>query len=59
VARPLETVTTAIAKALSEVLVLPSLTEIVMFEYVPTSAGAGVPESRPVLVLNVAHAGLF
>ena len=26
----------------------PSLTEIEMFEYVPTSAAAGVPESRPV-----------
>jgi hypothetical protein len=59
VARPLETVTTAIAKALSELLALPSLTEIVMFAYVPTSAGAGVPDSRPVLVLNVAQAGLF
>ena len=29
-----------------------------MFEYVPTSAAAGVPDSRPVVVLNVAHAGL-
>ncbi len=30
-----------------------------MFEYVPTSEAAGVPERRPVAVLNVAHAGLF
>ena len=30
-----------------------------MFEYVPTSATLGVPDSRPVLVLKTAHAGLF
>jgi hypothetical protein len=59
VARPVETVVTAIANALSAMLASPSLTEIAMFEYVPTSLAPGVPDNRPVLVLNVAHAGLF
>ena len=58
-ARPFETVVTAIANGLSAVLIAPSLTEIEMFEYVPTSEAEGVPERRPVAVLNVAHAGLF
>src|SRR5689334_11757379 len=30
-----------------------------MFEVVPTFAAAGVPDSFPVVVLKVAHAGLF
>ena len=30
-----------------------------MFEYVPTSAAAGVPDSRPVEVLKVAQSGLL
>src|SRR5215218_3143661 len=59
VARPFETVVTAIANALSAVAAVPSLTEIAMFEYVPTLLAPGVPDNRPVLVLNVAHAGLF
>jgi hypothetical protein len=59
VARPFETAVTATANGLNAVLAAPSLTEIEMFEYVPTSEAVGVPESRPVAVLNVAHAGLF
>src|SRR5690606_364173 len=35
---------------------LPSLTPITMFENVPTAFG--VPESRPVLVEKLAHAGM-
>src|SRR5690606_24427876 len=31
----------------------------VMLEYLPTLAAAGVPLSCPLVVLNVAHAGLF
>ena len=30
-----------------------------MFEYVPTWASAGVPDSIPVVLLNVAQEGLF
>ncbi len=30
---------------------------MMMFEYVPTCVEAGVPDSRPVEVLKVAHAG--
>ncbi len=41
----------------SEALAEPSLTLITMFEYVPTAPVPGVPDSRPVLVLNVAHVG--
>ena len=38
---------------------MPSDTEMMMFENVATSASAGVPDSRPVDVLNVAQAGRF
>jgi hypothetical protein len=41
----------------SEALCWPSLTEITMFESVPTSAAVGVPLNCPLAVLNVAHAG--
>ena len=44
-------------KAVSGVLTLPSLTLMTMFEYVPASVVAGVPDSRPVDVLKAAHAG--
>ena len=37
----------------------PSLTPMPMFENVPTFALVGVPCNRPVVVLNVAHAGRF
>ena len=50
---------TAIAKAGSETLALPSLTEMMMFAYEPTWAVEGVPVSAPLEVLNVAHDGLF
>ena len=51
---------TVIAYAGSEALPpLPSLTLMMMFEYVPVCALLGVPDSLPVVVLNVAHAGLF
>jgi len=48
---------TAMANAGSAALDVPSLTLIMMLEYVPTFAAAGVPLSWPVLVLKVAHAG--
>src|SRR5690349_11529999 len=37
----------------------PSLTLMPMLENVPTLPAAGVPCSRPVVVLNVAHVGRF
>jgi hypothetical protein len=48
---------TAIAKGASEVVAIPSLALIVIAENVP--AVVGVPDSRPVLLLNVAHVGWF
>lgn len=48
---------TAIEKAASESLALPSDTEITMLEVVP--ANVGVPLNWPELVLKVAHEGLF
>ena len=48
-----------IENAASAALALPSLTLITMFEYVPALAPVGVPDSCPVAVLNVAHAGRF
>ena len=48
---------TVIENAGSATFVAPSLTVIAMFEYVPTLAAVGVPLSRPVNVLKVAHAG--
>jgi hypothetical protein len=38
---------------------VPLLTLIAMFGYVPVWPLAGVPESRPLAALNVAHAGRF
>jgi len=50
---------TTIEKAGSDADALPSLTPITMPLFVPTSLAAGVPCNRPVVVLNVAHAGLL
>jgi hypothetical protein len=49
---------TVIENAGSDALAVPSLTEIVMFENVPTSVLAGVPVRAPVVVLNAAQLGL-
>ena len=59
VALPLAVCVTAIAKAGKETLVVPSLTPMVMFVYVPTSAAAGVPDNSPVALLKVAQLGVF
>jgi len=53
VALPLADCVTAMEKAANAVVALPSLTLIVMFESVATSAAAGVPESWPVDTLKV------
>jgi len=50
---------TAIEKEGRAALEEPSLTEITMPEYVPTFAAVGVPDSMPLVVLNVAQVGLF
>jgi hypothetical protein len=50
---------TLIVNAGSDAEAVPSLTLITMLGSVPTSALPGVPPSKPVTVLNVAHAGLF
>jgi hypothetical protein len=50
---------TTIWNAASEAVRLPSLTLIWMFEYVPVCELLGVPDSRPVVVLNAAQPGLF
>ena len=55
----LDTAFTAIENAANETVEVPSLTRIVMFEYVPTFELLGVPDRRPVVVLNVAHDGLL
>ena len=49
---------TVMVNAGSEAVALPSVTEITMPGYVPTCNAAGVPESWPLVVLNVAQAGL-
>ena len=49
---------TVIEKGGSEALEGPSATLITMPAYVPAFAAVGLPESRPVLVSNVAHEGL-
>ena len=59
VALPFATWVTLIANAGRDALAEPSLTLITMFEYEPTSAAAGVPESRPVDVEKLAQAGLL
>lgn len=48
---------TTIAKLRRLALEVPSLTAMVMFEYVPTCAELGVPDSSPVDVLKVAQLG--
>lgn len=50
---------TVIVKAGSDTVVVPSLTETMMFAYEPTALAAGVPDSRPDVGSKVAHAGLF
>jgi hypothetical protein len=59
VAEPVVPPLTVIVNAGSEALFVPSLTEIVTFANVPMFAVAGVPESLPVVALNVAQLGLF
>lgn len=43
----------------SDTLLVPSLTEMMMLEYVPTFAVVGVPETVPAAMLNVAQEGRF
>jgi hypothetical protein len=50
---------TVIEKDGNDLVELPSLTRITMPDVVPTFAAAGVPLSRPVVVLNEAQAGLL
>src|SRR5450432_2828941 len=45
--------------AASALEVVPSLTLITMFEYVPTFAAPGVPDNVPVVLLKVSHEGRF
>jgi hypothetical protein len=52
-------VVTVIAKAGSEALAAPSATLITIPAVVPAFAAVGVPDSWPVVLLNVAHDGLF
>ncbi len=59
VALPLAVWVTAIAKAGKVALVVPSLTAMAMFEYVPTLAAVGVPDNSPVALLKVAQLGAF
>lgn len=59
VAEPFATSLTVMENEDNEVVALPSLTRITMFEYVPTCALVGVPDKRPVDVLKLAHAGLL
>jgi hypothetical protein len=50
---------TVIEKAANDADKVPSLTVITMLDVVPWLALVGVPDSRPVDVLNEAHEGLF
>src|SRR5688500_476668 len=50
---------TVIANGASAARRLPSLTLMMMFEYVPALVETGVPDSCPVALLKVAHAGRF
>ena len=59
VALPFVACATMIENAGSDTRLVPSLTEMMMLENVPAFADVGVPESRPVDVLNVAHDGAF
>ena len=59
VAEPFAVSLTAIENAGSVADALPSLTLIVTFAYEPACALVGVPDRRPVDVLNVAQEGRF
>jgi hypothetical protein len=59
VAEPVATACTATLNAGNDAVATPSLTLMTTFDAVPTSAGPGVPCSRPVAESNVAHAGLL
>ncbi len=50
-------VSTCIVNAGRDALFQPSLTAITILAYVPALPAEGVPESRPVLLLKVAHEG--
>jgi hypothetical protein len=50
---------TVMLKAPSALDCVPLLTLMPIFAYVPTCAVVGVPDSAPLLALNVAHVGLF
>src|SRR5262245_33406420 len=50
---------TMIENAGSCAVAWPSLTPMTMLLFVPTSLAVGMPCNCPVVVLNVAHAGLF
>jgi len=50
---------TVIANGASDAEAVPSVTEMVILANVPTLEVAGVPDSWPVVVLNVAHDGCF
>ena len=58
-AEPFAVWRTVIENAGNDTLVRPSLTLIVMLENVPALEAFGVPDKRPVLVLNDAQAGRF
>ena len=59
VAVPAPICVTAMVNAGSDAVAVPSLTRIVIPAYDPTFATVGVPCKRPVVVSNVAHAGMF
>jgi hypothetical protein len=59
VTEPVAVPTTWMLKGANVVVVVPSLTLMVMVEYMPTSAAVGVPVKPPVVVLNASHAGRF
>ena len=51
--------TTWMENEASDTLAVPSLTEILIDPEVPTFAVVGLPDRRPVVVLNDAQLGLF
>src|SRR4029453_5348931 len=59
VAEPVAAAGTVMENAARDRGTVPSLTEITMFDVVPASPAAGVPESVPSVVLNDAHEGLL
>ena len=58
-ADPVASAVTERLNAPSDALAVPSVTLITMPVVIPTSPAPGVPCSKPVEVLNVAHAGRF